>query len=143
MSGERQKLVIIVDESKKMFHFTSTHLVGVCNEAWYPYAEGKLFEYVERYLTSAKVANNVTLIEPLRSCGINKDYKVTYNPRNESRLIINGVNKKGEISSIITFSESLDEGYKQFWEGIENKDDFDLNQQLSTQFLDPLLKQIA
>lgn len=143
MSGERQSLVIIVDPSKNMFHFTSTDLVGVCNEAWYPYAKGKIFEYVERYLTNAKIANNVAKIEELRSCGTCKDFKVTYNPRTESRLIVNGVNKKNEITSIITFANSLEEGYKKFWEKIENKDDFDLNQDLSTQFLDPLLKQIA
>ncbi len=143
MSGERQKLVIIVDESKKMFHFTTTHLVGVCNEAWYPYAEGKLFEYVERYLTNAKIANNVTSIDELRACGKNKDFTVTYNPRNESRLIVSGKNKQNEITSVITFSHSLEDGYMKFWESIKNKDNFDLNQTLSTQFLDPLLKQIA
>lgn len=139
----REKLVIIADTSKKMFHFTSTKLAGSCNEAWYPYVEGEIFKYVERYLVESKIALNVTSVEKLRTCGLCEDYQVTYNAENRSRMIVNGIDKNNEPVSVIAFADSIEDGYKQFWEGITDINNFDTKQQLSSQFLDTELKRIA
>jgi hypothetical protein len=75
----RKKMAIIVLPHIKMFHFTQSVLAGIRNEAWYPYTEGKLFEYVEKYLVHADVAANVTRIDKIQQCGQSIDYLVTFN----------------------------------------------------------------
>jgi hypothetical protein len=75
----RKSMVIIVNPQIKMFHFTHNALAGISNEAWYPYANDKLFEYVEQYLVIAGVANNVTSLDKVMECGLTIDYRVTYN----------------------------------------------------------------
>ncbi|GIU42924.1 hypothetical protein TUM4438_10640 [Shewanella sairae] len=77
----RQELTIIVDATKMMFHFCRGDLSGFGHEAWYPYVEGMLFQYVERFLIAAQVAENVVKVEELRQCGNTVDYLVTYNQR--------------------------------------------------------------
>ena len=75
----RKAMTIIVLPNIKMFHFTEKTLTGIRNEAWYPYAEGKLFEYVEKYLVDAGVAHNVTRLDEKQRCGQSIDYAVTFN----------------------------------------------------------------
>ncbi|MCQ8822316.1 hypothetical protein NQT65_19170 [Pseudoalteromonas agarivorans] len=75
----RKTMTIIVLPNIKMFHFTEKTLVGIRNEAWYPYSEGRLFEYVEKYLVDAGVAHNITRLDERQRCGQSVDYVVTYN----------------------------------------------------------------
>ncbi|GEA09161.1 hypothetical protein KUL42_39220 [Alteromonas sp. KUL42] len=77
--SERETMTIIVMPSIRMFHFTEKTLAGLKNEAWYPYAEGKLFKCVEKYLVDSGIANNVTRFDEKISCGDSVDYVVTYN----------------------------------------------------------------
>ncbi|KZN63320.1 hypothetical protein [Pseudoalteromonas luteoviolacea] len=82
--SNRETMIIIVIPTIRMFHFTRKTLAGLRNEAWYPYKEGKLFEYVEKYLVDSGIANNVTRIEKKQSCGKSVDYVVTYNKAEHS-----------------------------------------------------------
>ncbi|MFT5162452.1 MAG: hypothetical protein ACI9FJ_001028 [Alteromonadaceae bacterium] len=79
MSNQRNSLTLIALPGKNMFHFCSTELKGINNEAWYPYAPDQLFEYVERLLTCAQIAANVVGLTELRQCGDSVDYEVIFN----------------------------------------------------------------
>jgi len=75
----RKAMTIIVLPKIKMFHFTEKTLAGIRNEAWYPYAEGELFEYVEKYLVDAGIAHNVARLDEKQCCGDSIDFSVVYN----------------------------------------------------------------
>lgn len=75
----RRSLTIIVDPSLYRFHFCREDLSGHGHEAWYPYIEGELFQYVERFLIAGNVAMNVVSLQVLRQCGVCVDYQVIYN----------------------------------------------------------------
>ena len=75
----RNSMMIIVNPNIKMFHFCDQRLAGICNEAWYPFAENALFQYVEKYLVSSGLAQNVVSVDNVRQCGDCVDYQVTFN----------------------------------------------------------------
>jgi hypothetical protein len=79
LNNQRGEVTIIVMPERKFFHFCGAGLQGVGNDAWYPYSEGQLFQAVERFLVTAKIANNVVAVDRPRRNGTSCDYRVVYN----------------------------------------------------------------
>lgn len=77
--SNRGALTIMVDPSKNMFHVCRSELSGINQDAWYPYIEGELFQYVERLLVAAGAAINVVTLTELRRCGNVIDYQIDIN----------------------------------------------------------------
>ncbi|UUA75146.1 hypothetical protein [Cellvibrio sp. QJXJ] len=75
----RDTLVLLHDKARNKIHFASTSLRG--NDHWIDFRgdNDDLFILVEDLMVENGIANNVTSIQYLRTCGKNIEYTVTYN----------------------------------------------------------------
>ena len=80
-------MAVLVLPKIKMIHFTENSLSGIANEAWYPYVEDQLFEYIEKYLTTSGLAQNVVNIEEVGNCGESMSYNIVYNSYNADSVL--------------------------------------------------------
>ena len=135
--SDRETMTIIVMPSIRMFHFTEKTLAGLRDEAWYPYAEGKLFEYVEKYLVDCGIAKNVTRIDEKMSCGDSVDCVVTYNKAKsievDTYVVVGRVSDEDDVMVFVNAIDS-EQAKEQFLDQVKVEQDWDGERDIYIEF---------